>query len=296
MNNNLHKNCLICNSSDIKELTKYSNNFLVKCNSCGLVFCEPIPSQQELNNYYKVYAYENNYYSPITKQRYIELLKKFEQFRVTNNLLDVGCGNGFFLEVAKNHGWNVYGTEYSEKAIEILQEKRIKAFKGELNINNFKPEMFDIITSFEVMEHINNPQEEIRKFNYLLRKEGGLYITTPNFNSVSRNLLKQKWNIINFPEHLTYYSVKTLKQLLINNGFEKKYSLTTGFSISRYRQSKSIKELKTETTVKNIDENLRKKLEKKALMFYFVKIVNILLSFFNKGDTIKVFYIKTISK
>ena len=296
MDNNLHGNCLICNSSDIKELTKYSNNFLVKYRKCDLVFCEPIPSQQELNEYYKIYAYENNYYSPITKQRYIEILNSFEPYKKNNRILDVGCGNGFFLEVAREKGWDVFGTEFSEKAIGILKDKNIPSFKGELNTEDFEKGFFDIITSFEVMEHINNPQEEIRKFNYLLRKEGGLYITTPNFNSVSRNLLKQKWNIINFPEHLIYYTVKTLKKLLINNGFEKKYSLTTGFSISRYKQSKSTKEIRTETTKNNIDENLREKLEKKALMFYFVKIINILLSFFNKGDTIKAFYIKTINK
>ncbi len=290
MKNKKHTKCLICSSNKLKKLERYSNNYLVKCNNCGLVFCEPIPSQQELNNYYKIYAYENNYYSPITKQRYIELLKKFEQFRVTNNLLDVGCGNGFFLEVAKNHGWNVYGTEYSEKAIEILQEKSIKAFKGELNTNNFKPETFDIITSFEVMEHINNPIEEVSKFNTLLRKGGVLYITTPNFNSISRNLLKEKWNIIGYPEHLTYYTINTINKLVKQNNFKLLSAKTTGFSISRFKQSKSINNISNNNL--NSDESFREKLNKKGLMFYFVNIINFFLSLFRKGDTIKVLYIK----
>ncbi len=288
---NNNNKCLICQSDNLKKLSKYSDNYLIKCNSCGLIFCEPIPTHQELNEYYKTYAYENNYYSPITKQRYIELLNSFEPYRKTNRILDVGCGNGFFLEVAREKGWEVFGTEYSEKAIELLKDKNITSFKGELNPNDFDNAYFDIVTSFEVIEHINNPHEEIVKFNYLLRKGGVLYITTPNFNSISRNLLKEKWNIINFPEHLTYYTVKTLSNLLNKNDFKKIFIKTTGFSISRYKQSKLLN-VKVDIKKNNSDEILREKMNKKGTMFYFVKIINTLLSFFNKGDTIKVFYIK----
>ena len=288
---NNNNKCLICQSDNLKKLSKYSDNYLIKCNSCGLIFCEPIPTHQELNEYYKTYAYENNYYSPITKQRYIELLNSFEPYRKTNRILDVGCGNGFFLEVAREKGWEVFGTEYSEKAIELLKDKNITSFKGELNPNDFDNAYFDIVTSFEVIEHINNPHEEIVKFNYLLRKGGVLYITTPNFNSISRNLLKEKWNIINFPEHLTYYTVKTLSNLLNKNDFKKIFIKTTGFSISRYKQSKLLN-AKVDIKKNNSDEILREKMNKKGTMFYFVKIINTLLSFFNKGDTIKVFYIK----
>jgi len=291
MDNSLHNKCLICGSQDIQKLERYSNNFLVKCKNCGLVFCEPIPTKQELDEYYKTYAYENNYYSPITKQRYIELLEQFEKYRKTNRILDVGCGNGFFLDVAKEQGWEVYGTEYSEKAIEILKEKGIKSYKGELNIDDFKEEMFDVITSFEVVEHINNPVEEIQKIKYFLRKGGVLYITTPNFNSISRYLLKENWNIIGYPEHLTYYTAKTLTGLLRKNNLIKVFVKTTGFSFSRFKQSRS-SNIVFENANNNYDENLREKLNKKGLIFYLVKIINFVLSLFRKGDTIKILFIK----
>jgi len=271
MENKKHSSCLICDSKNLINLKPYSNNYLVKCNSCGFVFCELIPSTKELNEYYKIYAYENNFYSPITKQRYIKLLSIFEPYRKNNKILDVGCGNGFFLETAKEKGWDVYGTEFSEKAIEILKEKGINSFKGKLEIENFKEQMFDVITSFEVIEHINNPKNEINKFYNLLRTGGLLYITTPNFNSISRNLLIEKWNIINYPEHLTYYTPKTLKKLLTENDFKKIKLKTTGFSISRFKQSKNNNLSKIDKPSITSDEKLREKLTNKGFMFYFVK-------------------------
>ncbi len=293
MDNKKHTTCLICKSDKLKHLERYSNNYLVKCKSCGMVFCEPVPSVEELNAYYKTYAYENNFYSPITKQRYLELLEVFEKYRKTNKILDIGCGNGFFLETAKEQGWDVYGTEYSEKAIEIIQQKGIKSIKGELNINDFNNDMFDVITSFEVIEHINNHIDEIKKIKTLLRVGGAFYITTPNFNSLSRYLLKEKWNIIGYPEHLAYFTSKTLNKLLTDNNFKKIYIKTTGFSISRYKQSKKI-DVDNEKNISSskTDEKLREKMQKKGIIFYFVKIINRILIVFNIGDTIKTLYVK----
>jgi len=290
----VNERCLVCKSPSLKKLTRYSDNFLVKCKNCGLVFCEKIPTKQELDDYYKVYAYDSNYYSPITKQRYIELLESFEKYRKTNKILDVGCGNGFFLETAKEKGWEVYGTEYSAKAVEVLNKKNIKTFYGVLNTKHFEKEMFDVITSFEVIEHINNPLEELEKFTFLLRKNGVLYITTPNFNSISRYLLKEKWNIIKYPEHLTYYNAKTLDNLLKLNGFKKIYIKTTGFSLSRLKQSKSgDSEKNNKSNVQqNIDENLRQKIEKNKFLSLSVNIINSILNLLKKGDTIKALYIK----
>ena len=87
---------------------------------------------------------------------------------------------------------------------------------------NFK---FDIITSFEVVEHINNPKEEINNYNQILRKGGLFYCTTPNFNSLSRRILKAKWNTICYPEHLSYYTIKTLTKLLKDTNFHLKGQL-----------------------------------------------------------------------
>ena len=122
--------------------------------------------------------------------------------------------NRLFFEIASKRGWEVYGTEYTKDAINICKSKGINIQEGKLNPQNYLVEEFDVITSFEVLEHINNPIEEISNFYKILRKGGLVYLTTPNFNSVSRFYLKSDYNIITYPEHLSYYTTRTLKNYL----------------------------------------------------------------------------------
>ncbi len=113
MNVNKHKKCILCGSKEFSLLSGYEEHSLVKCRSCQFVFIDKIPTEQELHEHYKEYAYgTENYFSPITIKKYNLLLDEFEKYRKTNKLLDVGCGVGFFLTIAKERGWDVYGTEY----------------------------------------------------------------------------------------------------------------------------------------------------------------------------------------
>jgi 2-polyprenyl-3-methyl-5-hydroxy-6-metoxy-1,4-benzoquinol methylase len=141
----------------------------------------------------------------------------------------VGCGIGYFLEEAKKRGWEVYGTEFTDEAIEICEAKGINMQKGVLSPEDFDPNSFDVITSFEVLEHINNPQEEITNFHKILRKGGLVYLTTPNFNSLLRYRLKSAYNVITYPEHLSYYTKRTIHRLFKNKGF-KNYKLPASVS------------------------------------------------------------------
>ncbi len=125
-------------------------------------------------------AYDRtSYFSPITRKRYEEWLDMFEPFRKTGNILDIGCGYGFFLEVAKEKGWNVFGLEVSERASEDCKSKGITMFSGELKDAPFTPESFDIIISIEVIEHLIDPDGFLKGAHKLLREGGGMYVTTP---------------------------------------------------------------------------------------------------------------------
>lgn len=292
MNSSTHKNCLICNSSLLKPLRGYESKYLQKCKNCGFVFIYKIPTKEELDTYYATYAYSgDDYISEITIKRYNELLDSFEPFRQTNKLLDIGCGRGYFLEVAKKRGWQVYGTEYSQKAIEICINKGFSMNQGKLNENNYSLEEFDIITSFEVIEHINNPLEEISIIKKLLRKEGLFYCTTPNFNSLSRYYLKAEYNIICYPEHLSYYTKNTLKYLLNNNGFTLKKIETTGISFARIQSSITHKNSDL-VGAKSIDEKVRSKFEKNFFMKFLKASINKLLSLTNTGSALKGYFVK----
>ena len=284
-------NCIICKGTNLKTMPAYSRAFLVKCQSCGLVFGKKNPSPEELTAHYTNYPRYQSL-SAITEKRYNELLDKFEPYRKNNNLIDLGCSNGLFLECAKKRGWNVYGTEYAQESIDYCAKKDIKVFKSDKLPPEFFKLEFDVVTSFEVIEHINTPNPEMDFTKKILRKGGAFYVTTPNFKSISRLLLKEKWNVIEYPEHLTYYTAKTLHNLMLKHGFTKQFLITTGISFLRFNQSRGKEEI-NRTLNNNVDENLRQSIEKNFLLQWAKNFINFLLNTFKIGDAMKGLYVNS---
>jgi len=292
MTENIHNKCIVCDSLKITDLKGFETHHLIKCRNCGFVFMKKIPGPDELKSLYNSYIYnQETFLSPITVKRYHSLLDEFEKFRKTNKLLDIGCGVGYFLEIAKGRGWEVYGNEYSATAIDICQKKGLIMKIGELNINDFEQHHFDIITSFEVLEHLNNPAEYFKPVKHWLRKDGLFYCTTPNFNSLTRYYMKDRYDLIAYPEHLSYFTKKTLNKLMISQGFKLIKFRSTGFSLSRLKISKGKSDEKIHTT-NSSDEIIRRNIEKKWYMFLAGKIINFLLNLTNTGMTLKGYYIK----
>ena len=292
MPESFHKSCLVCNGSKIHPLRGYEIHDLSKCSDCGFVFMRKIPTSAELESYYSVYAYENEKeMSEPTRVSLESLVKGFDLYRQNNRILDVGCGEGWILEVAKKNGWDVYGTEYSARAIEICEAKGIKMYKGVLKPEEMQANEFDVIVSSETIEHINNPREDFSNICKLLRKGGLLYVATPNFNAYLRYMLKEKYYIIQYPGHLSYYTKKTLHNLLRTCGLKKVKLLTTGVSLTRF-QNKINTVTSDPNTEVNADEKLRIKIIKSTGLQFVKKVVNKGLTFTGLGLTLKAYYIK----
>lgn len=288
--NQYHSRCLITNAQDLYPLKGYEKNYLVKSKSSGFVFCSKIPTDEEILKHYTNYPIGYGADSAITIIRINEVLDEFEPFKKTNKMLDVGCGPGLFLIEAKKRGWEVYGTEFTDNQLAYLNDKGINTLKGKLTNNAFESELFDVIISSEVIEHINNPIEEMQHFHRLLRKGGLVYITTPNFNAIERFLLKGDYNIIEYPEHLCYYTPKTIDLLLSQCGLKKLKITTTGISIAQIK--KSLKSENNDGEENNFsDEILREQLEK-GYRRYMKLIINSLLDLFGVGNSLKVWYVK----
>lgn len=288
---NVQTICLICSSDKLQKKGEYLDGNMLQCNECKFVFAKNIPTEEELIKHYEGYG-RNDYLSPITIKRYHEILDSFEPFRKTGNLIDVGCGIGYFAEAAIERGWNVYGTEYTDEAIEICKKKGIKMEQGKLDQSLYPEAHFDVITSFEVLEHINNPQEEMANFYKLLRRGGALYLTTPNFNSLSRQLSGPEWIVVSYPEHLCYYTLQSIDKLLAGIGFKKRKAETTGFSITRHKISQKTIEMQSYISADTDDEKLRSKMETIWYWKGIKKLVNGTLTFFGVGDAMKVLYVK----
>ena len=282
--------CLLCGSEKLSALKKFSKHHLVHCMNCSFVFSKKKPTIGELLAIYDYYPIFQTM-SPITLKRFDELLDYLERFRKTNNLIDVGSGDGYFLDRARLRGWNVFGTEFTDDKVAFSRAKGITMHKGVLDVNNYSAGFFDVIISIEVLEHINNPLDEIAKFNILLRQGGAVYLTTPNFNSISKLLLRENWNIVFYPEHLCYYTSKTLRLLFDKSGFRTVKLRTTGISFSRAQQSINDASRAGEFTAN--DEKVRQAVEHNFLLGMLKTMVNAMLNAFKAGDSLKAIFVKS---
>lgn len=268
---------------------KYSQHHLRSCPSCGSVYAGREPSVEELNALYATYPL-HAHLSPITRTRYLEILTTFASHRTHGRLLDAGSGMGYFLDTAKEVGWDVHGSEYDERVVEACRERGLTMWQGPLTDASYPDAHFDVITSFEVMEHLQDPLAELRNFHRMLRPGGLLYITTPNFGSLSRRLLGPDWSVVNYPEHLNYFTPRTLSKALDRAKLQVTGHRTTGISISRLRyRVGSADQREANHSPQNSDQRLRSRVEQSPFLQFAKSTTNGLLDLLSLGDTIKLY-------
>lgn len=147
------------------------------------------------------------------------LLGSFEVFRQKNALLDVGCGAGHLLRAAAAAKWRGVGLEVSPAAAARLRDEGLDVHHGDLLGAPLEEGTFDVVTLVEVIEHLPDPAGYLDRCLRLLRPGGLLFLTTPNFGSLSRRVLGARWRAIEVPEHLVYFSERPMRLALRRAGF-----------------------------------------------------------------------------
>lgn len=275
--------CTVCGGRRLVPLHAYRRAHLVRCRDCGLVFAGRRPSAAELADHYGSYS-RADYDSPITRKRYRELLGSFERYRQTDRILDVGCGIGFFLEEARDCGWEAHGSEFEERAVEIVRAKGLSCAQAPIGPDTFEPDSFDVVTAFEVVEHVSDPLVEAATIASALRPGGLLYLTTPNFGSLSRRLLRGRWSLVGYPEHLSYFTPSTLRSWLGRFGFVPVELTTTGISLARLRRGLPAA---AGGSGQGSDEQLRAQIEGSRMLRTAKRGAEAALGVTRSGDTIK---------
>jgi 2-polyprenyl-3-methyl-5-hydroxy-6-metoxy-1,4-benzoquinol methylase len=280
-----HERCLICGSSNLGALAGYDRAHLVRCRACGIVFAARIPTDAELSAYYRDYGHAW-YDSPITRQRYTEVLDTLEPYRVGNRLLDLGCGAGYFLEEARSRGWEVHGTEYGGFALELARRKQLNVVRAPIDPGTYEADSFDVVTAFEVFEHVRDPMAEADLVARVLRTGGALYLTVPNFDSIGRRMLGPRWTVIDYPEHLCYFTPRTIGSWLGRFGFVAESVTSTGITVARIRD---IRGTPCDDVAPHCyrNEGLRATIERWRLLRMAKSAANAGLSWFGAGDTLK---------
>ena len=194
---------------------------IVRCDTCGLVFSNPVSEEGDLDRLYRESKFtykEEVRFLQITYGRY---LKKFERFfPAKQRLLEIGCGNGFFLEEAKNFGFaEVYGVEPSTHAAELARPDikpfiTVSMFRDGL----FEPEFFDVLCVFQTFDHLPDPNTFLRDCSRCLKKGGIMFFINHNVEAFLPRILKDRCPIIDV-EHTYLYSKKTQTAILEKNHF-----------------------------------------------------------------------------
>jgi 2-polyprenyl-3-methyl-5-hydroxy-6-metoxy-1,4-benzoquinol methylase len=134
-------------------------------------------------------------------------------------LLDVGCGAGNFLAVARSCGWEVTGVDPDAKAVEMASREGIRVLHGGLECFQGKKDLFDVITLSHVIEHVYDPGETLRACYRLLKPGGFLWLETPNINSHCHEIFGPDLFSLDPPRHLVLLNDKALKDLVKTCGF-----------------------------------------------------------------------------
>ena len=190
----------------------------VRCGVCPACGSLSRPAPEDLGDHYADYLPAATLsLPPATRRRYGEMLDGLERFRGAGRLLDVGAGAGLFLEVARERGWEVEGTELSLAASLAAAERDLRVHVGDLKRLPLTPGSFDVVVSLECVEHVPEPPAFLATLAGLLRPGGGLFLTTPNYNALSRRLLGREWQPIS-GDHLCLFTPRSLADCVARVG------------------------------------------------------------------------------
>ncbi len=229
---------------------------VVSCRRCGLLRTDPWPTPNQLHDVYE----SGDYYSTIEAsgpvaadlplieraRRHVRALVVRHHYAVggagilgavasamfrrrfgwapkgirPGDLLDVGCGDGTFLLDAEKAGWNVYGLETSETAVNNARALGLTVLRGSLQDRLFVDLHFDIVRMWSVLEHVQDANAALQEVARLLKPGGWAILQVPNADSLARLLTRARWAGWDLPAHLTHFTPETLRWAVARVGLE----------------------------------------------------------------------------
>jgi 2-polyprenyl-3-methyl-5-hydroxy-6-metoxy-1,4-benzoquinol methylase len=140
--------------------------------------------------------------------------------RENARLLDVGCGNGAFLQLARSAGWSVQGTDFDAVAVAAARACGLDIRQGGIELlQAAESGSFAWISFSHVLEHVHAPVAWLRELHRLLEPGGTLWLQTPNIRSLGHARYGSNWRGLEPPRHLTLWTLDTLRRTLREVGF-----------------------------------------------------------------------------
>jgi SAM-dependent methyltransferase len=222
--------CVVC-EAPASQLGMRHGHPIFKCASCSMYFTWPLPVAGE---HLKIYS--ENYFSGAadgfgyadydhdkqamvpTFQKYLDLIERFTPSKGT--LVDIGAATGFFLKLAVDRGWKGIGIEPSEHASSLGRQKGLDVRTTTFQVDSIPRASVDVITLWDVIEHVPNPQAVLQAAHSALRPGGLVAINTPDSGSLIARIFGHKWHLVVPPEHLFLFNLLSLQRAMGEDQFQ----------------------------------------------------------------------------
>ncbi|MBI1952759.1 MAG: class I SAM-dependent methyltransferase [Candidatus Omnitrophica bacterium] len=240
--------CSLCGAPAPEEILFERERFPYRrCRDCGLVYPSPRPNREQLERQYRTGRFTSVFsqmylpsaeyrMSTIFRERVCDLIRP----RVpAGRLLDVGCGSGHFLKVADSHGYEVYGVEPNPAMVRFANEElglsRIRS--GTLQEASFPKEFFDVVTAWDVLEHVEDPGHLLGEIRRVLKPGGWVFAYTENFDSFNVFVTGLYSEIVAPDVHIRHYSPATFTREFEKAGFAIQSVHTRGLDLAHIRKT-----------------------------------------------------------
>ncbi len=237
--------CINCKGISFKKKNSLdkSNHHVVICQDCNLVQVNPTnnllnfvdfegsgPRESKLKELFVQMEGASGWSlkemmpkeALIKREYFRKKVRIIEKYIKTGRLLDVGCAEGAFLSACLSHDFELYGVEPSKYIYPELRAAlpNCNLFNTTLLEAQFQSGYFDIAVLINTIEHLLNPKEIIVELHRILKKGGLLMIETPDVGHWLARLMGKRWFPMLIPDHVVFFSKKTLSSMLQNAGFE----------------------------------------------------------------------------
>ncbi len=233
--------CCLCERGDAKtigagedfEYHTSSDTFKVsRCGSCGLVYLNPRPDFSEFeriypSNYHAFAFSEREFGLVFTVRRRLEakrLLAWCRELPDNARIVDIGCGDGFHLELLRDFGkptWQLEGVDADERAVSMAKRKGLTVHLGLLEQLALPAASYDLAILIQTIEHLASPPQMLLNVRRLLRPGGRVVIVTDNTDSLDFRLFRKRyWGGYHFPRHWNLFNQHTIRRLAEKTGFD----------------------------------------------------------------------------
>ena len=217
--------CLGCGNHHFSY--PYINKFrwLLQCKSCGFMFVHPQPTKEELDE-----IYSENYFDEwgskeakdalrkIKKMTYESQLVEIEKIQKIYTVLDIGCGLGYSLDAAKEHGYKVAGVESNQSVVSEIRKRHEQVYTDLNEVLELRKK-YDLVTLMEVLEHLPDLPKFFSQLHQMTHENSLVMLTTIDADSGRAKFLKDGWYHIHH-DHLWYFTPRICTELFERNGFQ----------------------------------------------------------------------------